>query len=202
MYKIIFQKWPFWQDFDCVCLDSEMLISINSCIKIIKAWMWWLFLQKQLTHQDCFLQVLPSKDDQITEIQLPVLAPQDLKHQPYLWNHWCCSCPGRWLTHRWAVGSGHHKVLLAGPKVCGRLSGFEEKQLCEKRWKQHTVNSTAPVLEKSGSSAHRMQDMPEQLQAPTHQWQTGLPGSGLTLCMGSRRGKERQNYSCMDVCTY
>lgn len=135
MHQIIFQKWPFWQDFHCVCLDSEMLISKSPCVKIARHRNGDYFSKKQLTH--CFLQVLPSREEWITGIHLPVLTPRDLKYHSYLWNHWCCSCPGHWLTHKWAVGSGHHTVLLAVLKVCGGLSGFEEKQLCEKRRKPH-----------------------------------------------------------------
>lgn len=196
MDQIIFQKWPFWQNFDCVCLDSETLISKSSCIKIVRHGGDNYFSKKQLTHQDCFLQVLPSREEWITGIQLPVLAPQDLKHHPYLWNHWCCSCPGHKPTHRWAVGSGHHTVLLAGPKVCGSLSGFEEKQLCEKRWKQSMVNSVAPALEELGGSAPGMQDMPwqvhctEHFRPPTCQWQTSLPGSAWLCAQVHKRWGE------------
>lgn len=145
-----------------------MLISKSSCIKIVRHGGDGYFSKKQLTHQDCFLQVLPGREERITGIQLPVLAPQDLKHHPYLWNHWCCSCPGHWLTHRWAVGSGRHTVLLAALKVCGGLSGFEEKQLCEKRLKWRMVNSMAPALEEPGGSAPSVQNVSWQLHCTEH----------------------------------
>lgn len=90
----------------------------------------------------------------MTGIQMPVLAWQDLKHHPYLWNHWCCIYPGRWPIHRWAVGSGHHTVLLAGLKVCGSLSGFEEKQLCENVWKWNMMTLMIAVLEQLDGSSN------------------------------------------------
>lgn len=61
------------------------------------------------------------------------------------------------------MDSGHHTVLLAGLKVCGSLSGFEEEQLCEKRWKHHMVNLMARVLKEQGSSVPSMQNWPWQL---------------------------------------
>lgn len=162
----------FW-----LCMSRQWNAGLNMLLHWNhKAWRWWFFSRKQVTQQDCLLQVLPSRQEQIKGIQWPVLAPEDLKHRPYLWSRWCCSRPGHWLTHRQAAGSGHHTVLLAGLKVCGSLSGFEEEQLCEKRWKHHTVNLMAPVLKEQGSSVPKHAGLAlaaplyKALQAPTHRW--------------------------------
>lgn len=138
----------------------------------------------------------------MTGIQLPILASEGSIQHPYLWNHWCCSCLGHRLTHRWAVGSGHHTVLLADLKACGGLSSFEEKVLHERRWKGHMVNSLSLAKEEPGGSTPSTQDVPRQLHHTEHcryphqPSQTRISDSSLALCMDSQKDKEGDNYSC------
>lgn len=115
----------------------------NPCIKIVRHGGEGYFSKKATNTSGLSSPSTTRKGRVMTGTQLPTSASEDPKQHPYLWNHWCCNCPGHRLTHRWAVGSGHHIVLLAALKACGGLSGFEEKVLCETRWKWHMVNSLA-----------------------------------------------------------
>lgn len=131
----------------------------------------------------------------MTGIQLPILASEDPKEHPYLWNHWCCNCLGHRLTHRWAVGSGHHRVLLAALRACGGLSGFEEKKLVRGdgngawwiHWPRCGRRQAAP--QPAHTPAAPTPRAP-QVPPPT------ITGSSLALCMHSPKEEQRNNYFC------